>query len=253
VKQIKGDTSGSVLFIGAGGHTTEDNANLYWDDSNNRLGIGTTLPSAPLHITDGGEEPTWSTQEVAIFQKNSSNSEDAKVTIIAGTSGNSIIEFGDVETQRAGQIGYDHSTDSMSINVNSGTTAIYAANNGNVGIGGGSDAPFNTTFAGAADGTVGFDAFTIINTDTANIKGKFNIIRGGGGTFTLPSAGSNQGRIIHVATIVSTVEIAVQTGDRMNGTLNGNTLLTTSSGAIFAAYNYIGRDNESEPGWVRIG
>jgi hypothetical protein len=37
-------TSGSVVFAGASGVYSQDNANLFWDDTNNRLGIGTTAP-----------------------------------------------------------------------------------------------------------------------------------------------------------------------------------------------------------------
>jgi len=44
-----GLTLGSVLFQGASG-IAEDNANFFWDDSTNRLGIGTTGPSEKLHI-----------------------------------------------------------------------------------------------------------------------------------------------------------------------------------------------------------
>lgn len=47
---VTGGTEGSVLFVGAGGVLAQDNANFFWDDSNNRLGIGTATPSAPLHI-----------------------------------------------------------------------------------------------------------------------------------------------------------------------------------------------------------
>ena len=41
-------TSGSVLFSN-GTTIAQDNANFFWDDSNNRLGIGTNSPSAILH------------------------------------------------------------------------------------------------------------------------------------------------------------------------------------------------------------
>jgi hypothetical protein len=47
---ITSATAGSVLFAGASGVLSQDNANLFWDDSNNRLGIGTNAPSGPLHI-----------------------------------------------------------------------------------------------------------------------------------------------------------------------------------------------------------
>ena len=43
-------TAGSVVFAGTSGTYTQDNANLFWDDSNNRLGIGTSSPSEKLHV-----------------------------------------------------------------------------------------------------------------------------------------------------------------------------------------------------------
>ena len=42
-------TAGSVYFAGTNGRITQDNANFFWDDTNNRLGIGTTAPSALIH------------------------------------------------------------------------------------------------------------------------------------------------------------------------------------------------------------
>lgn len=43
-------TAGSVVFAGASGVYTQDNANLFWDNSNDRLGIGTATPGAKLQI-----------------------------------------------------------------------------------------------------------------------------------------------------------------------------------------------------------
>lgn len=43
-------TAGSVVFAGAAGVYTQDNANLFWDDTNNRLGIGTATPGQPLEV-----------------------------------------------------------------------------------------------------------------------------------------------------------------------------------------------------------
>ena len=42
-------TSGSVLFSN-GSTLAQDNANFFWDDANNKLGIGTTSPQHFLHI-----------------------------------------------------------------------------------------------------------------------------------------------------------------------------------------------------------
>lgn len=43
-------TPGSVLFVGTGGTLSQDNANFFWDDTNNRVGLGTTTPSERVHI-----------------------------------------------------------------------------------------------------------------------------------------------------------------------------------------------------------
>src|ERR1044072_880610 len=43
-------TQGSILFAGATTYPAQDNANLFWDDTNNRLGIGTNTPSTALHV-----------------------------------------------------------------------------------------------------------------------------------------------------------------------------------------------------------
>ncbi|MEX2514736.1 MAG: immunoglobulin-like domain-containing protein [Candidatus Paceibacterota bacterium] len=49
-------TAGSIIFSD-GTNLAQDNANFFWDDTNNRLGIGTTTPSAILEIVGGGSTP----------------------------------------------------------------------------------------------------------------------------------------------------------------------------------------------------
>lgn len=43
-------TTGSVVFAGAAGIYAQDNANLFWDDTNNRLGIGGNTPTGRLDV-----------------------------------------------------------------------------------------------------------------------------------------------------------------------------------------------------------
>jgi|SRR5688572_17139811 len=43
---VVGGTVGSLLFIGASTKVQQDNANLFWDDTNNTLGVGTTRSGA---------------------------------------------------------------------------------------------------------------------------------------------------------------------------------------------------------------
>ncbi len=74
---IAGGTPGSILFIGAGSTLAQDNANLFYDDTQNFVGFGTNVPTATLHIngtfryadgsqvagyileTDGNGNATW--------------------------------------------------------------------------------------------------------------------------------------------------------------------------------------------------
>ncbi|GAB5475995.1 MAG: hypothetical protein Mars2KO_40940 [Maribacter sp.] len=44
-------TSGSLFFAAADGRPNEDHTELFWDDTNNRLGVGTNAPSSKLEVT----------------------------------------------------------------------------------------------------------------------------------------------------------------------------------------------------------
>lgn len=54
-------TAGSLLFAGANSVLSEDNAGLFYDDSNNFLGIGSTTPTTILSIGTSGASTTIST------------------------------------------------------------------------------------------------------------------------------------------------------------------------------------------------
>jgi parallel beta-helix repeat protein len=43
-------TQGSVPFVDASGRLTQDNASFFFDDTNNRLGVGSATPQATLHV-----------------------------------------------------------------------------------------------------------------------------------------------------------------------------------------------------------
>jgi hypothetical protein len=55
---IPGATQGSILFAGASGVLAQDNAALFWDDTNNRLGIGTATPTNPLQLVQAAASGT---------------------------------------------------------------------------------------------------------------------------------------------------------------------------------------------------
>jgi len=70
-------TTGSVPFVGAAGLITQDNTNLFFDDTNNRLGINTNTPSNNLDVHGSGTSPliainnTAGNQSLIGFAKNS--------------------------------------------------------------------------------------------------------------------------------------------------------------------------------------
>lgn len=47
---VTSGTTGSILFVGAGPVLAQDNTNFFWDDTNNRMGIGTPSPASGLEI-----------------------------------------------------------------------------------------------------------------------------------------------------------------------------------------------------------
>ncbi|BFP39804.1 hypothetical protein FGF1_06490 [Flavobacteriaceae bacterium GF1] len=52
---VTGSTAGSVFFADATGNLTENNAQFFWDQTGNRLGIGTNTPAVgtKLHVANG--------------------------------------------------------------------------------------------------------------------------------------------------------------------------------------------------------
>lgn len=51
---LTGFTQGSVIFAGAGGVLSQNNANFFWDNTNTRLGIAQTVPSGKLEVRGSG-------------------------------------------------------------------------------------------------------------------------------------------------------------------------------------------------------
>ncbi len=47
---ITGATAGSLFYAGSGGILAQDNSNLFWNDTNKRLGIGTSSPTCALDV-----------------------------------------------------------------------------------------------------------------------------------------------------------------------------------------------------------
>jgi hypothetical protein len=61
-------TSGSVVFSGASGVYSQDNANFFWDDTNNRLGVGTAAPANKFVVSNSGAAGFEFDPSAGIFQ-----------------------------------------------------------------------------------------------------------------------------------------------------------------------------------------
>ena len=132
-------TAGSVIFAGSSGRLSQDNASLFWDDTNDRLGVGTATPGSKVHVwrgaSGGTPSSTWN-----FLLESSTNSTIAMLT--PNTAFGQII-FGDPELVNSGTIRYTHSIDALGINsadsirfTLAGNERIRIDNAGNVGMGG---------------------------------------------------------------------------------------------------------------------
>lgn len=88
-------TAGSVVFAGASGVYSQDNANLFWDNTNKRLGIGVT-PAYKLDVSGSADVQrlTSSTTAVGMLMTSSTN------TIRVGTRSGAFIVDISVERLR---------------------------------------------------------------------------------------------------------------------------------------------------------
>jgi len=76
-------TSGSIVFINSTGMTVEDNANLFWDDTNDNLGVGVGTPDSNF----------VNAVEAQVFVLNSPRWDDLRMPAVTGKPGAAIPDF----------------------------------------------------------------------------------------------------------------------------------------------------------------
>jgi hypothetical protein len=84
-------TAGSVVFAGASGVYTQDNANLFWDNANDRLGIGTATPGVTLDVAGDNVRLTRAANPPAFLGRQSQGTLAAPTATV---SGDQITAFG---------------------------------------------------------------------------------------------------------------------------------------------------------------
>jgi hypothetical protein len=119
-------TAGSVVFAGASGVYSQDNANLFWDDTNNRLGIGTATPAVKLDVVGAGVfklDGSGSTTPLILRNNNTASTQLVKL----GFDSNGAVKA----SINAAVYGNDY----MTFNVGSDTERMRISSAGYVGIG----------------------------------------------------------------------------------------------------------------------
>jgi|GEM_PF-394991 len=163
-------TPGSIPYIGTGGALSQNNANLFWDATNLRQGIGTNTPAAPLHIstsngtalylqtlTGGSANILFKTYtaaanpsaQIGVTDDGSYSSHITFSTKVSGADANALSEK--MRISSAGNVGIGTTTPSRKLDVNgtivssTATYPNYAYNSANRMAFGETNVPANET------------------------------------------------------------------------------------------------------------
>ena len=129
-------STGAVQFNNAGAFGA-DSSNFFWDDTNNRLGIGTNAPSATTHIKGSGS----TSATTSLLVQNSAGTaaltikDDMQVSLPSTASNNTLAIGGQVGVSKNG-VGVGYSSGSsvlvrggLFVNPNSDTVELYGSSN----------------------------------------------------------------------------------------------------------------------------
>jgi hypothetical protein len=172
-------TQGSVIFAGASGVFSQNNANLFWDNTNNRLGIGTPSPATVFHATSAISSTSYFVANNATVYTENTNANGS--TLVAKNSAASSTGDGDAIEATTAQ---------------SGAFGIWGQNTnasgaGIVGAGGGAGSNYSSgaggCFTGPGTGVIGF-ASTVASGNGViglgnGITSQTTLGSGSGGTF----------------------------------------------------------------------
>lgn len=241
---ISGLANGSIVFTTSSGQLSQDNSNFFWDDANNRLGIGTITPQNTLSVN--GSINVFSDN---YYKYNNTNiffaSTSLRSYFIGENSGNTnqsgmgnvglgyqtlnqlSTSFGNVAIGYQAMATSTNSEYNTMVGYQSGVS-IRNAGNYNVGIGGSSEEKLTTGDYNVGVGFQSCDKMTTANKNTcigygalfSNITGASNVALG-------ETAGLSQTAGSYNIIIGATQNVASTTGSyqlNIGGTIYGDLL-----------------------------
>jgi len=126
-------TAGSLLFAGTSGALSQNNANLFWDNTNARLGIGTTAPSTPLHVYSATYQNAFfespSDNQVTIASKSYSAKSVLTFSGFGGWNGYSIVQQSNAGSSTGATLNFNKSS-----NINASVSTMFFDASSQVGI-----------------------------------------------------------------------------------------------------------------------
>ncbi len=130
-------TAGSILFRGTS-VIDHDNANLFWDNTNKRLGIGIVAPDGRLHVHEGTAGVVTANSDADTFVME--NSDHGGMSILTPANKVGGIYFGDPDGNVEGIVQYRHSSNQLEFWTNTSTEPWFLprmtiTSAGRVGIG----------------------------------------------------------------------------------------------------------------------
>jgi len=147
-------TAGSVVFAGASGVYAQDNASLFWDDTNDRLGIGTSSPAykldinaitgwaanqtAPIANIVGANAPTNGGGNLRVLSNTSATADAGGSLVLGGyyTAQTNSIDFAEISGRKqTGQTTGGYLALSTRADLGNETERMRIDSSGNVGIG----------------------------------------------------------------------------------------------------------------------
>lgn len=164
--------SGSVQFSGGAGVFSSDAPNLFWDDTNNYLGIGTSSPTAKISVVAGTVGSTLNAFNISATLPNVAAAQEGINFNITSTGSLATNVLGLVVNLNAGYTGANSTESGVFLNATAGTaTGTWSVNNtGNIGAEGqatGATAGHNSGVYGYAQSSTTQNAGVFGNAITA--------------------------------------------------------------------------------------